>query len=391
MDKDTSAENKDVRTGERRAVLISSPHAGNAIHAERLAAWLGRVGIAVTESLLISDLDHTQPQGMRWRARGDDLAIVAGGDGAIGSVATQLAGSGLPLAILPMGTANDVARSLLLPMDVEEACTAVAGAVPMEIDVGQVLPGLTEPGAYAVRHEASAHEAAQLADEPSPVAGVYFVHASTLGLNVEFARLATDIGRRRRLGRLNYAASAIEAMTHFHPIDVRLRLFGMEGVDDETVIESHAMQVSIVNTSVFGGRMGVRLPDVRLHDRQLDFMLVEAADARRLRQTIQRLLASPNAAEERPEEPDQPGHQGEPAHLPGVRRFRARAAIIETPEPVDVTLDGEIRTHTPVLVRVAPQSLRVLVTPQAKHLLARDRLTDDVNDIEDVDAAPRGQ
>ncbi|HEX9056137.1 MAG TPA: hypothetical protein VF818_01275, partial [Ktedonobacterales bacterium] len=256
---------------------------------------------------------------------------------------------------------------------------------------GQVLPGLTEPGAYAVRHEASADEAAQQAGEPSPVAGVYFVHASTLGLNVEFARLATDIGRRRRLGRLNYAASAIEAMTHFHPVDARLRLFGMEGADDETVIESHAMQVSIVNTSVFGGRMGVRLPDVRLHDRQLDFMLVEAADARRLRQTIQRLLASPNAADERPEEPDQPSQQGEPAHLPGVRRFRARAAIIETPEPVDVTLDGEIRTHTPVLVRVAPQSLRVLVTPQAKRLLAHDGLTDDVNDIEDVDAAPRGQ
>ena len=40
---------------------------------------------------------------------------------------------------------------------------------------------------------------------------------------------------------------------------------------------------------------------------------------------------------------------------------------------MDVTLDGEIRTHTPVFVRVAPQQLRVLVAPQAKYLLMQDK------------------
>jgi diacylglycerol kinase family enzyme len=39
---------------------------------------------------------------------------------------------------------------------------------------------------------------------------------------------------------------------------------------------------------------------------------------------------------------------------------------------VDVTLDGEIRTHTPVFVRAATQQVRVLVSPQAKSLLTRD-------------------
>ena len=108
--------------------------------AEQLTALLERVGVTVAQSLLVSDLDRSLPLGALWHDRAYDLVIAAGGDGTIGSVATQLAGSGVPLAILPMGTANDVARSLHMPMDVEEACVAIAGAVPMDIDIGQVLP-----------------------------------------------------------------------------------------------------------------------------------------------------------------------------------------------------------------------------------------------------------
>jgi diacylglycerol kinase family enzyme len=62
----------------------------------------------------------------------------------------------------------------------------------------------------------------------------------------------------------------------------------------------------------------------------------------------------------------------EAPRLPGVRRFRAKAATIETADEMDVTLDGEIRTHTPVMIRVSPQALRVLVPPQAKRRLMRD-------------------
>lgn len=363
----------------RRAVLISSPAAGNALRAEQLAARLRRVGIAVAESLPVSALDHAQPQGNHWLACGYDLAIAAGGDGTIGSVATQLAGSGLPLAILPMGTANDVARSLRLPMDLDAACAAIAGAIPAEIDAGQAFPGLTEPGAYSVAHPDGAET-----NQPSPIGGVHFLHAATLGMNVEFARLATDVQRRQRLGSLTYAASALEAVTHYRPLDLTLHVYGMEAVEGaegadstdataETVIHSHAVQLSIVNTPVFGGRMGMRLPDISLRDRQLDFMLIEAMAAGQLRHVVQQLLDSIGAAANHTGASPAHEQNTEAPHLPGVRRFRARAAVIETAATVDVTLDGEIRTHTPVLVRVAPHRLRVLVTPETKRLLALER------------------
>ncbi|HKT40280.1 MAG TPA: diacylglycerol kinase family protein [Ktedonobacterales bacterium] len=370
-----SAKGSGARGVNKRAVLVSSPNAGGAAHGGNLSERLGRVGVTVASNLGVSELDRAQSLGKVWREQSYDLAIAAGGDGTVGAVASHLAGSGLPLAILPLGTANDVARSLHLPMDIAEACAAVAGATPMDIDVGEVVPGLTEPLAYSVAHGAIAS-----ADDPSPVAGVSFLHALTLGLNVEFARLATDSLRRQRLGSLTYAASALEAVTHYRPVDVTLHVYGFEGtgaagVEDmaeEKIIHTRVVQVCVVNTPVFGGRMGVRLPDVSLHDRKLDFMVIEAIDAQQLRHAVQQLLAALSGA---------PDHSAgvagvkqvyEAPHLPGVWRFRARGAVIETTSAVDVTLDGEIRTHTPVVVRVAPESLRVLVPPQAKLLLTRD-------------------
>jgi len=378
-----SAQQSGKHGAARRALLVSSPHAGNAARAGQVTTQLKRLGITVAKKIPVGELDHSQPQGALWREQGYDLVVAAGGDGTVGAVASHLTGTELPLAILPLGTANDVARSLYLPMDVAEACVAIAGALPMDIDVGQVMPGLTAPLAYSA--EQSAHPAP---GDPSPAAGACFLHAAKLGLNVEFARLATDSLRRQRLGRLTYAASALEAVTHYRPVDVTLHVYGMESAEetgekadaankaDETIIQIRAVQVSVVNTPVFGGKMSMRLPDVSLEDRQLDFMVIEAIVAQQLRHTVQQLLAALRAAPDQPNQPDQPDHaadasgnEQEAPRLPGVRRFRARAATIETADAMDVTLDGEIRTHTPVIIRVSPKSLRVLVPPQAKRLL----------------------
>lgn len=365
---------EEIGTGAgKRAVLVSSPHSGRAGRLKHLRATLERLGIAVAAHLQVNDLDHAHPLGTHWREHGYDLAIAAGGDGTIGSVATHLNGSGIPLGILPMGTANDVARSLHLPLDIEEACAAIAGGIPVDVDVGQVVPGLTEPGAYSAAHHVATHPG-----ELSPVAGVTFLHAVTLGLNVEFARLATDALRRERLGGLTYAASALEAVAHYRPVDVTLRLIGMEGAEEgtegeaaENVIRSRVVQISIINMPVFGGALGVRVPGVGLRDRQLDFMVIEAGDAQQLRHVVQQLLDTIGGSANQTDSAATDEENGGVRLLPGVRRFRARAAILETDDAVDVTLDGEIRTHTPALVRVAPHRLRVLVPPRAKDLMMR--------------------
>ena len=51
--------------------------------------------------------------------------------------------------------------------------------------------------------------------------------------------------------------------------------------------------------------------------------------------------------------------------LPGARWFRARAVEIETEQPVELTLDGELRGRTPAVARVAPGAVRVIVPASA--------------------------
>jgi diacylglycerol kinase (ATP) len=372
-------------------VLVVSPHAGRGANFETPRRLLEAAGLAVGLEVKVEALDHHTPQGARWRAEGFRAVVAAGGDGTIGAVATQIAGSGLPLGILPMGTSNDVARALNIPLDLADACAVIGRGVSVEVDAGQALPALTAPRALSVEHEpqaATSERRSALAAQ-----GAYFVHALTLGLNVAFARLATDVARRQRWGSLTYAASALEALSQFQPVPMTLRLMGArvrgpagDWTDgyDEVQVSCRVLQVAAVNAPVFGGAMNLQLPDAGLRDRLLDFVIIEALEPRRLRETVEGLL---DALARLPERwwgtrlpaGEAPGTTPAGANdevqgfmLPGVRRFQARSAVIETPLDVDVTLDGEIRAHTPVHVRVAPDRIPVLVSDETYLALAHD-------------------
>ena len=153
--------------------------------------------------------------------------VAAGGDGTIGTTAERLVGTGIPLGILPMGTSNDVARALEIPFDLAAAAAAIAGGVPTRMDAGvvELLPGDGERETgwrRWLRVPASLRPGI-------PAGSLCFLHAATLGLNVEFARLATDASRRAALGSLTYPAASLEALTHLQTIPVRLRLSGVPG------------------------------------------------------------------------------------------------------------------------------------------------------------------
>ena len=67
-----------------------------------------------------------------------DLVIVCGGDGSVSSSAVAAMESGLPLGIIPMGTANDLARTLAIPMDLVGAAGAIVEGNTRRVDVGTV-------------------------------------------------------------------------------------------------------------------------------------------------------------------------------------------------------------------------------------------------------------
>ena len=69
---------------------------------------------------------------------GVDLVLACGGDGTVTACAEGIAGTGVPLAIIPMGTGNLLARNLGLPTGLDEALAVALGGVQQPIDAGRV-------------------------------------------------------------------------------------------------------------------------------------------------------------------------------------------------------------------------------------------------------------
>ncbi len=363
-------------------VLVLSPHAGHEGGADAVAHALEAAGVAVGERLLVNELDATRALGQQWRERGFRAAIAAGGDGTVGAVASQVGESGLPLGILPLGTSNDTARSLGIPLDLTAAARVIALGNAQPVDAGQALPALAAtphltPQPPLLRGEGEARSAGgEVAAAEASILGfrAYFLHALTLGFNVQFARLATNIARRERLGGLNYAASLLEAIATFRPVKVTLRFAGLTEPADlgaDAVVSGPALEVAAVNLPAFGGGMNLRVPAVKPRDQLLDFVVFETLEPHWLRVMIEDALAAlarlPEAIR------GAAGYKGSdvaPANdgdlglaLPGIRRFKARQAVIESEQLLAVTLDGEApaSAKTPVLVRVAPQPAHIFV------------------------------
>jgi diacylglycerol kinase family enzyme len=74
----------------------------------------------------------------RFRDSDVDAVVVAGGDGSVATAAKAMAGSAKPLGVLPMGTFNLFARDLQVPLELEQAVLALAGAHVQQVDTAEV-------------------------------------------------------------------------------------------------------------------------------------------------------------------------------------------------------------------------------------------------------------
>jgi diacylglycerol kinase (ATP) len=116
-----------------RVTVLHNPSAGDEGPGDRaLRALLRSAGYAAT-------FRSTQAKGWK-QVLGDpgDLVVVAGGDGTVAKVVRQLAGRGIPVALLPTGTANNIARSLNLNGDAETLVARWSTARVTPVDLGVI-------------------------------------------------------------------------------------------------------------------------------------------------------------------------------------------------------------------------------------------------------------
>lgn len=187
---------------------VVNTRSGSGTDPDDVLRLLGRDGARV-QRITIDELDGPLPTGT-------DRLVIVGGDGSLGVGARAAHEAGVPLAVVPTGTANDFARALQLPTDLDGACRLAA-----------------DPAASTHRREV-----AELDGHP-------FVNAATAGLSVEAAEHAASL--KARLGPFAYLVGAVWAGLTADPVTCTVRCDGTER------FTGPAWRVMVGATGAFGG------------------------------------------------------------------------------------------------------------------------------------------
>jgi len=234
-------------------------------------------------------------------ADGVDLVVVGGGDGTINAAALGVIQAGLPLGILPLGTANDLARTLGIAPDLDAAAGVIAEGHTRRIDLGLVN-------------------------------GEPFFNVASVGLSAELAQqLTRDI--KRRFGRLGYGLVALRVMSQARPFSAVIS----SGTGSVRV---RTLQIAVGNGRYYGGGNAVE-KDAAIDDQQLDLYSLEVKRAWKLA-----LMA-------------RSFRHGEHGAWEEVRAIRAKEFEIRTRRPHPINADGEIVTRTPAQFTIRPRAVTV--------------------------------
>src|SRR5437667_1526645 len=359
----------------QRVMVIHSPHSGRSSKFPDAIKHLEQAGLEVVNSISISKLDDLPAQGTPWKESGVDVAIAAGGDGLVGGVISHIAESGLPLGILPLGTSNDIARALHIPQEIHEAAQAIAQGREQEVDIGVAQPAEQAP------HLSTPSQSGPVLARVAPQKHGFFAHALTVGVNVQFARIATNVATRQRFGRMTYPYAALETLASHDALDIELefdRLAMPQSTattqvqaspvtaqsEPKTSLRCRALQVAIINAPIFGGQREFALPGTSFDDRLLDIVVIEEMDIGKFGRIVSHFFGPKENGGTTLANGDKrfTHHPAELTHIPGIHHVQASGVTIMTrADPRDATLDGEVRGQTPMYVHVADERLRVKV------------------------------
>ncbi|MDN5850256.1 MAG: lipid kinase [Nitrococcus sp.] len=234
-----------------------------------------------------------------------DRVIIGGGDGSLNAAAEALVANSLPLGILPLGTANDLARTLEIPLNPIHACEVIAKGRLHWIDLGCVN-------------------------------GHYFFNVAHIGFGVTLAReLSAEI--KKQWGIFGYGRAAFAALNKRSSFRAEIR-------DDGRIYKKRCLQIAIGNGRHFGGGMAVA-HDARIDDHTLDVWSLEPFDLWELMALLPAMLRGRHLEHRR------------------VWHRRTESVEIRTRKRMPVSADGEETTLTPAKFHVLPRAIAVYVPP----------------------------
>ena len=190
------------------------------------------------------DAERIAREGVR---AGADLVIAAGGDGTASEVVSGILGAGLggyaEVALLPLGTGGDLARTLGLTGSLDDAIARIARGKARPIDAG--------------RANFVARDGREIA--------THFVNIASLGVSGLVTQLVNEAPKRFG-GRVSFFLGTVRAIARWQPAPVAIRL------DGATVHEGPLHLAAVANGRYFGGGMHVA-PAARIDDGLFDLVV----------------------------------------------------------------------------------------------------------------------
>ncbi|MDN5870751.1 MAG: lipid kinase [Nitrococcus sp.] len=287
-----------------RALLIINPNSrGGQADLDAIKTRLGQSGLGV--ETVFPENRQSVRQLIEVHKQDCDRVIIGGGDGSLNAAAEALVANTLPLGILPLGTANDLARTLGIPLNPIQACEIIAKGRLHRIDLGCVN-------------------------------GHYFFNVAHIGFGVTLAReLSAEI--KKQWGILGYGRAAFAALNKRASFRAVIR-------DNGRTYKKRCFQIAIGNGRHFGGGLAIA-HDARIDDHTLDVWSLEPFALWEL------MVLLPGIRSGR--------------HL-GHRRVwhrRTQSIEIRTRKRMPVSADGEETTFTPARFHVLPSAISVYIPP----------------------------
>lgn len=284
-----------------RVLVAVNPKASRAAAAlPALPAWFSQ---HATPTFVTPNSQDALKQALAEHGPQAERIVIGGGDGTVSGALPALLDLGKPLAVLPLGTANDFANTLGVPADIFEAASVALGGRIHKVDVGIVN-------------------------------GQPFLNVASVGVAATAAHAqSTELKRRWRM--FAYPISLIHAARESRPFVVTLT------VDDKPAWSGPIYQVSIANGRFHGGGLTVA-EHAAIDDGMLDLYAVTPGPVWQLVACITHLKFGFSA-------PDL------------LQRNCASRVTLTTSSPRPINADGEIRGETPATFTLMRGGLRVIV------------------------------
>jgi diacylglycerol kinase (ATP) len=236
---------------------------------------------------------------------GAEIIIAAGGDGTLHAIANGVLNTNSTLGILPMGTMNNIARSLNIPEDIKQACAIIAAGETSQIDVGKINDTI-------------------------------FLEVAGIGLEAALFPAAEELKKRGILSTLQGIIHGLYTLIAFSPTKFTITFDGRKRRHVQ------AIQISICNSPYYGAHLQFA-PTAIMDDGLLNVLIYRKFskfDYLRHAYSISK---------------------GQRDLAPRVSRRKIKTMRIEAEHPVEIHADGVPQGYTPATISIQPGVLKVRV------------------------------